>query len=104
MEERAEQHWGENLKRFREKKKISQERLARLAYIPRELLRKIEECGLPFDFQMIYKLADILNIKMFDLLKGDEHFELFLELARKHSLLEAIACERASGQLNIGKN
>lgn len=62
---------GENIKRFRQKRKLTQDKLARLADIPYTSITKIETGVIKQpSVQAVAKIAKALDITVDDLLKG----------------------------------
>ncbi|PIP20145.1 MAG: hypothetical protein COX40_06345 [Candidatus Omnitrophica bacterium CG23_combo_of_CG06-09_8_20_14_all_40_11] len=61
---------GENIKRFRQKRKLTQDKLARLADIPYTSITKIETGVIKKpSVQAIAKIAKVLNTTVEELLK-----------------------------------
>jgi len=62
---------GENIKRFRQKRKLTQDKLARLADIPYTSITKIETGVIKKpSVQAVAKIAKALNVTVDELLKG----------------------------------
>ncbi len=62
---------GENIKRFRQKRKLTQDKLARLSDIPYTSITKIETGVIKKpSVQAVAKIAKALDITVDDLLKG----------------------------------
>jgi transcriptional regulator with XRE-family HTH domain len=54
---------GKNIQKFRKKKKLSQNELAELLGISREHLAKIETAKRFISLKLLFRLADILEVK-----------------------------------------
>jgi len=62
---------GENIKRFRQKRKLTQDKLARLADIPYTSITKIETGVIKKpSVQAVAKIAKALSVTVDELLKG----------------------------------
>lgn len=61
---------GKNIKKIRQKRKLTQDKLARLADVPYTSLTKIETMVIKHpSVQVVAKIAKALNVKVEDLLK-----------------------------------
>ena len=63
---------GKNIKRFREKKKITQEEMAQALFITRQAVSNWENGKTEPDIDTMQKIADFLNITMEELIYGEK--------------------------------
>ena len=59
---------GKNIKKARNNKKLSQNKLAEMLDISREHLAKVETAKRKISLSLLFKLSDVLNISESDLL------------------------------------
>ena len=58
---------GKNIKKFREQKKLSQEKLAELVDLSREYVVRVENGCKRISLKKLFEIADVLEVKCSDL-------------------------------------
>ncbi len=76
----SEESLGNNIRKYREAKKLSLEKLARISNISSGFLEKIENGKTYPHLEIIDRLAQSLDVSVSDLWKGDKISEAFHEL------------------------
>lgn len=60
---------GQKIREFRKLKNLTQKELAEKAGVSRDGVIKLEKGNLNFSIEFIYKISEVLDINVFDLLK-----------------------------------